>query len=467
MINRKYDNLESLFVDAAYVTLTKQNVDLTLDNYSFYFKKALKMIILEKNYRYITSTNNARQKVMHFFGDDSREDFLDIIRYKVGDQLFDRLVPSYSVDANGNKKFKINEILLCIEYYADNILIHYIPDEDFVASKIKENDSTYKQKIQSVKYYSPSNSCKEAILSGKQIQLSHSEENVAGMQAVSDVGKVRKNQEDSYYIGQHPNNPNFKIMLVADGMGGYAGGQYASSLAAKEMLEWFESLDPSEYYQNDNHHVNQMVASQLDKINSDILRKYSGAATTLCFSIVKQDNLYMCNIGDSKGFVMKNGKFIYETKTHNITDSILELPENFGRFHPESNVITHALGMKEQQTHSCFYSNTIPMDKNNDYQVVLCSDGVSDCLNRDQIVDIVCHSQDGSIARNLVNSALNSKSSFQQELENSKRQFGIMGRFNYRKLVDFLRKNGLNEDYEKVIVGGKDNTTAVSGVIKR
>ena len=62
---------------------------------------------------------------------------------------------------------------------------------------------------------------------------------------------------------------------------------------------------------------------------------------------------------------------------------------------------------------------------------------------------------------------MNSTSSFQVELQKAKRKFGIMGRSNFRKLVDFLRMNNMGEKYENIIKGGKDNTTAVVGSIKR
>ena len=220
-------------------------------------------------------------------------------------------------------------------------------------------------------------------------------------------------------------------------------------------------------YENNPERLNQMVARILDKINKDIVSKYPGAGTTLCFSLVMQNSLYMCNIGDSKGFVMKNGHIIYETKTHNVTDCLLHIPDDFGRFHVRSNVISHYLGNDAQDVKSCIFSDIIPMDKNNDYHVVLCSDGLSDCLSNDQIMDTVNRSSSEHVARDLVSRALNSRSSFQQELENSRRKYGIMGKFNFNKLVKVLRENGMDKDYEKIIMGGKDNTTVVSGVVRR
>ena len=178
-----------------------------------------------------------------------------------------------------------------------------------------------------------------------------------------------------------------------------------------------------------------------------------------------KDNIYMCNIGDFKGFVMKDGKVVYETKTHNLVEMYYKIPLDFARFHPKSNIVVYSLGLEGLNVGDSIYSDTIPMDRNSEYQVALCSDGVSDCLSIEQIRKIA--SKSDNVAFDLVDAALNSKSSFKQELEKSKRKFGIIGRQSFRVLVDFLKNRGMGSDYENVIIGGKDNTTAVSGVIRR
>ena len=458
MINRMYDNFIYLFMQAAYVTMRKQNVDLTRDNYAIFFKKTLTNIIFNNNYRNITSSNNARETIINFF---KEIDFLDVVHYKIGDKAFSELVSSFS---NGGSINYI-EFTKCIEYFVDNGLVNNLPLDLLSKDGYSIDNKQVEEKISDVKYYPPSNKCREAILSGSQIRVRRSEEKIAGMQAVSDVGKVRKNQEDSYYIGQHPQNKDFKIMLVADGMGGCELGEMASNLAAREMLTWFEYLDANMYYQSDNSKLEQMVKEVLNKINNDIVNKYPGAGTTLCFSIVKNDNIYMCNIGDSKGFVMKDGKFIYETKTHNIAEMYYKVPLDFVRFHPKSNVVVYSLGLDRINVGACVYSDTIPMDRNSEYQVTLCSDGVTDCLSRKQIWEIA--SKSDNVARDLVYASLDSKSSFKQELEKSKRKFGIIGRQSFRVLVDYLKNRDMGIDYENVIIGGKDNTTAVSGTFRR
>ena len=389
MINRMYDNLEYLFLEAGRLTVSKQT-ELTLQHCSFYFNKALQEIILNHNYRYITSDHGARQKVMSFFQDDSYEDFIDVMKYRIGDEIFYKLMPSFVVLNDGKKNYSINELFLCIQYYVDNFLLPEI--EKKYLQKVEFSDSNKKyieNGISDEKYYSPSNSCKEAILSGKQFNVSSSSEKVAGMQAYSDVGKVRKNQEDAYYIGQHPNNADFKIMIVADGMGGCELGERASNTAAREMLKWFEMLDAREFYQSDNRYLEGVIRNKVDEVNSIINHKYPKAGTTLCMAIVKNDNVLMCNLGDSKGFVLNDDGVIYETRTHSYTESMLHIPANFARFHPDANIVYDCLGAGAADVGRSIIINTVPFKQHENYNVVLCSDGVSDCLNSKDIYKVV------------------------------------------------------------------------------
>ena len=461
-MNRKHDNYEYLFIHGMYATLSKHGVNLSLENYSANLKNALKMVIFDNNFRCFTSSNHIREEMRKNFNPEFSCNLFALIKYKMGDELFDRMVPSYYEDS-----FNVAELLNCIDYFVDNILLNDIPKEWMDTRENIRDNNYFQDDIKKVKYFRPNNTCKKAVEDGIQFKLNHSEEKYAGMQAVSDIGKVKKNQEDAYYIGVHPQNNDFKIMLVADGMGGHVGGQYASNIAAKEMLRWFESLNANEFYNSNNDSLQGMIGKQLDYINTEIIKKYPGAGTTLCVAIVKNDNVFMCNIGDSKGFVMQDGKMIYETPTHNFAESCLCIPGDFARFHSRSNVVIENLGIGDGiVSESCYY-NTIPLQKGSDYQVVLCSDGVSDCLSQDEIRETVLYSNSENMFKNLVDRALNIKSSFQTELEKSKRKFGIFGKHNFRKLLDRLRRAGMDENYERVIEGGKDNTTAVSGTIRR
>ncbi len=434
------DKLDLFILDCANATLSSHNILVNSDSICRQAFKILEDIIFNNNYNSVTKSYGMRDRIMEYNP--------SLLRTRIDNKIRRSLDEDLTTD---DRIFRSS-----LRKYCD--YLSFIYDE-----YAKKREGLFQPKC-----YAPSNHCKEAVVSGKQFKVSYSSEKIAGMQAYSDVGKVRKNQEDSYYIGVHPDNPNFKIMLVADGMGGHAAGEYASNIASLEMLKWFESIPSSEYFSKNDFQLDEGVVKTLSLIDRRIKKEHPGSGTTLCFAIQKEDSIYMANIGDSRGFVLEDGKLNYQTMSDNIP-SVNGIPESFGRFHPQSNVLLNSLG-NLRGNHNFFeaiHKNSIPMKRGKNYSVVLCSDGVSDCLSDDEIMYVINHSDSDSVASNLVHSALNHRSSFKEELENYKIQAGIMGKFAYKKMLKVLKSFGMNEDYDKIIPGGKDNTTAIYGEFGR
>ena len=471
-MNRKYDMAEQILISAAYETFVKQNISLSLEKYQKLLSLALKNIIFYNIYSNFTSYHDARRLVFEILDPKNNENFFDFVVYKIGNDKFRELVTTFSYDKNGNRTYKADDVSRCIDYYVKYILPKCISDEYITErEKLEEDDDNYNEKIASkIKnpiYCPPSNACREAVMSGKQICFSRSDAIYSGMQAYSHIGKVRKNQEDSYYIGVHPGNHLFKIMLVADGMGGHQAGEFASNLACKEIIQWFEGISSDEYFNNNNENLSASFDYKCLEIDKKIKKLYPNAGTTLCAAIVKNNNIFISNVGDSQGIVMENGNLIYQTESDNLLSVISEIPESFSRFHSRSNVILYGLGvLPSEYTQTHHY--TVDMKSGNVYQVVLCSDGISDCLTVDQLVEISnATSKSENLSQKLVDSALNSRSSFQEELEKYRIKSGILGRKNYNNLVNLLSQYGMDYQYDSVIMGGKDNTTSVNGVFKR
>ena len=324
------------------------------------------------------------------------------------------------------------------------------------------------KKISNSVFYKPSNECRKAIMEGKQTIVNFSSEKVCGMQAYSDVGKVRKNQEDSYYVGVHPRNDKFKLMLVADGMGGLSSGEIASNISAKEMVLFFESLSSNEYYNLDNNILKNKIEKKVIEIDEKVRSATNGGGSTLCFAIIKDKDIIIGNIGDSRGIVMKNGDLIYSTISQNIP-VVMGIPEPFDRFHPRSNVVYNALGCLHYDNGSCIDINVINMEKDKTYDVVLCSDGVSDCLSNEQIQNVVNSSYDEKVSVNLVKTALNSYSDFGEEYSRyvSKVRNGVISASDWNELNCIFEYNNLSVSTALKIRGGKDNTTAVNSRIVR
>ena len=459
-MNNKYVRVEQTLLDASKATLEKQKIVLSADNYYYIMSEGLKSIIEDGKYVNFTNENGHRRKMKMY----SPKDFMDMVCDKLIEYGEDEVVYDLYSSSHG-KSVSRNCLERCINLYSNYVAssldeMYMVSDDD---KRIIIDD--FSDRLHSVKFYPPSNECRRAVMNGTQGRVKFSEAKNAGMMAYSDQGKVRDNNEDSYYIGVHPNNPDFKIMLVADGMGGHEKGEVASNIAAREMIKWFESL-PEDYFYGDNHLLSLLAQTAVKNIHEKINFQCHDGGTTLCFSIIKNDNIFIGNVGDSRGFVTENGKLVYSTKPDSLPISI-GVPEPFDKFHSRNNVILNCLGGGEDMDEPQLHFNTITMDKNAKYDVVLCSDGVSDCLDNEEIMDIMRSGDD--VSYRLVEAALNNNLSFHDELDKEKKKAGILGRSNYKKLLGVLeRKYGMSLDNDKVIHGGKDNTTAVySGEVRR
>ena len=130
----------------------------------------------------------------------------------------------------------------------------------------------------------------------------------------TDPGKVRSHNEDSVAIVENQNGEH--LVVVADGMGGHKAGEVASSLAVNELSKRFSELSSI----GTKEEAVVWLKEIIDEINIKIL-KYAeehvdatGLGTTCVCSIITDDFLLFGNIGDSSGYVYKNGKLYKVTK---------------------------------------------------------------------------------------------------------------------------------------------------------
>ena len=203
---------------------------------------------------------------------------------------------------------------------------------------------------------------------------------------LTDAGKVRSHNEDSVTILK--NKSNEYLLMVADGMGGHRKGEVASSIAITHLGKRFTDiasigtkLDAVNWL-NDN--VNEINRSILDytKDHEDSV----GMGTTLVVAIVTSDFLIFGNIGDSSGYVLKNGKLHKVTKDHTLVNLLVQagnLTEEEAKFHPKKNVLMRALGATDKAELDIF-----DVDINNE-GVMLCSDGLTSLVTDDQIEKIL------------------------------------------------------------------------------
>lgn len=206
----------------------------------------------------------------------------------------------------------------------------------------------------------------------------------------TDVGMVRKVNQDYLFRSDKPvgNLPN--LFLVADGMGGHKAGDLASRLCVETFVE--------EAGQNSLKTPVSILNEAVTKANETVFGKakesldYEGMGTTLVAATIADQVLYVANIGDSRLYVIHHS-IEQITEDHSWVEEMVkkgELSEEEMRFHPQKNIITRALGTGEQVTADFFEVELKPGDR-----VLMCSDGLSNMIDDDELFHIVSNKEKG------------------------------------------------------------------------
>ena len=197
----------------------------------------------------------------------------------------------------------------------------------------------------------------------------------------SDVGNVRELNED---YAAFIEDERFKIYLVADGMGGHNAGEIASKLAVKSIIRYL--LEHSEEDENILLNAVKYANNEIYEI-SQKNDKCKGMGTTITGCFIKGDMIQVVNVGDSCCFSIKDNEIKKVTKDHSWVQELIDagaITEEEGRVHPKKNIITRALG-----TNSSVKIDIFNIDKNESSMFLLCSDGLSNEVQKEEMVEIV------------------------------------------------------------------------------
>ncbi len=203
---------------------------------------------------------------------------------------------------------------------------------------------------------------------------------------ITDVGRVRSHNEDSVTIVK--NAASEHLMIVADGMGGHRAGEVASSMVVTQIGSRFQKLSTIGSKQD----AIKWLRENVKEINSEIV-KYSnehaeaqGLGTTCVMALLTKEFLLFVNVGDSSGFVIKNGKLNKVTKDHTLVNFLVEtgdLTPEEAKNHPKRNVLMRALGATDECEMDIFDVET-DVDA-----IMLCSDGLTNMLTFEQIEKVL------------------------------------------------------------------------------
>ena len=200
----------------------------------------------------------------------------------------------------------------------------------------------------------------------------------------TDIGRKRNMNQDFVYASEQPIGMLPNLFIVADGMGGHNAGDFASRCAVETMVDYIEnSLEKKPV---------RILGGAVEAANSAILKKSAedrsmeGMGTTLVACCVDQDCLYVVNIGDSRLYLIDD-EIDQITRDHSLVEEMVrrgELEPEKARTHPEKNVITRAVGVKNSLRLDFFDIGLHPKDR-----VLLCSDGLTNMVEDEQILHLV------------------------------------------------------------------------------
>ncbi len=206
----------------------------------------------------------------------------------------------------------------------------------------------------------------------------------------SDVGRVRSSNEDAWGVF-----PDLQFFVVADGMGGHAAGEIASRMAVDTMRDFIQSSTqssevtwPADVDRNLPVPVKRLVSAgklanekiyQASRSNP----KLGGMGTTMVSVLMDQDTAYVAHVGDSRAYLIRNGKIQRLTEDHSlindyISQGLLKI-EEAGQ-HPLKHVITRALGSSGKVEVDV---KTVPLSHGDAF--LLCSDGLSNLLTDEEM----------------------------------------------------------------------------------
>lgn len=205
----------------------------------------------------------------------------------------------------------------------------------------------------------------------------------------TDVGMVRDVNQDYVFatetsIGNLPN-----LLVVADGMGGHRAGEYASRLAVevlKQELAASTEDGPEAMMKNAITRANERV---LEAARQDA--NLHGMGTTLVVATVIDRTLYFANVGDSRLYLV-NDDIKQLSKDHSLVQEMVRLGginEEEARYHPDKNIITRAIGAKDELEID-FYEYRL---KRGD-TILMCTDGLSNMVENEEILHIMKNSRD-------------------------------------------------------------------------
>jgi len=222
--------------------------------------------------------------------------------------------------------------------------------------------------------------------------------------AISDVGRVRKDNQDSGYAGPW-------LLTVCDGVGGAARGDLASSTAVQQL----RNLDVPPAPEHTSEEMIGQVAGALHRAHDRIAElvdhdpSLSSTSTTATVALFDGNQLAIGHVGDSRAYLFRQQGLTQLTHDHTFVQTLIDdgrITETEARYHPHRNLILKAIDGQREAEPDLFL---VPLQAGD--RVMLCSDGVCGVLDDGRIADVLTGGSADYAAVELVRASLEAGSS--------------------------------------------------------
>ena len=191
----------------------------------------------------------------------------------------------------------------------------------------------------------------------------------------SEVGHVRDHNEDSFLV--HP-----PLFAVADGMGGHAAGEVASSIAVNTLLSHMPERAHAESLAQAVEDANLAVMDAVENGEGK-----AGMGTTCSALMIEENHKAVAHVGDSRIYLLHEGQLIRITHDHSFVEELVdsgEITAEEARNHPNRSIITRALGSDRNMVADHYDVHLKEGDR-----ILICSDGLSAMLEDDEMKEIM------------------------------------------------------------------------------
>lgn len=206
----------------------------------------------------------------------------------------------------------------------------------------------------------------------------------------TDVGMARSMNQDSFLVSDNNRN-GLNLYILADGMGGYKGGEIASKVAitavSKYIIEKFDEIP------KDKQSILNLVEDSIEFANSAIYEEseqdeeLQDMGTTLEVVLIYKNKVYIGHIGDSRVYRVRKNRMKKITTDHSYVEKLIqdgEITREEAYNHPKKNLLIKALGTDEEACPDMIYT---VLNKND--VILICSDGLTNMVREEEILEVV------------------------------------------------------------------------------